>query len=75
MNLREKLVFLKQHSEWKFMYKKERLAEHDITWRQRANGLSDLRYRIIKESNITACARKILVDITVGCLEEEFINS
>ena len=45
MNLKQKLSFLKQHSTWKCMNKKEVLAEHDSSWR--TNGLSNLTYSIL----------------------------
>jgi hypothetical protein len=46
MDLKTKLGFLKQNSEWKCMVKWEALEEHEKTWK--VNGLADLSYDILK---------------------------
>ena len=46
MDLKTKLGFLKQNSEWKCMVKWEALEEHEKTWS--VNGLADLNYDILK---------------------------
>lgn len=46
MNLQQKLAFLKMHSKWKCMNKRELLAEHETTWQ--TNGLSDLTYQTLQ---------------------------
>jgi hypothetical protein len=74
MSLDQKLEFLRSHSDWKFMQKRERLAEHESTWRSRTNGLSDLRYTTLGDVPVSGrdSARRITVDISSLCPESEF---
>jgi hypothetical protein len=70
MTLQEKLIFLKQHKEWKCMVKWEALEEHDKTWKQ--NGLADLSYKILKSDQLDtkdaskSKATKITVDVKLN---------
>ena len=48
MNIKEKIAFLKQNRDWKCMVKWELLDEHEKTWK--TNGLSDLRYTVMKQT-------------------------
>lgn len=50
MSLTEKLDFLREHKEWKCMVKWEAADEHETTWK--TNGLSDLKYSILKQQNL-----------------------
>ena len=66
MNLEEKLLFLRQHKEWKCPNKWELLAEHEESWRR--NGLCNLQYKVLRDTcieNSSSRGRRIVVDITV----------
>ena len=47
MSLDNKLQFLRDHSKWKCMNKREVLGEHEATWK--TNGLSNLKYEKINQ--------------------------
>jgi hypothetical protein len=48
MTLDNKLKFLRDHSKWKCMNKREVLEEHDATWK--SNGLSNLQYQPLSQT-------------------------
>lgn len=64
MGLPEKLLFLKQHKEWKNIKKWEVLEEHAETWRE--NGLADLKYNVITTRKLSRYCTVYTVDVLLN---------
>jgi hypothetical protein len=66
MDINQKMAFLKQNRDWKCMVKWELLKEHEKTWK--TNGLSDLRYAVLKQSPLDEKNKstKISVDVKLN---------
>uniref|UniRef100_A0A6U4I093 WW domain-containing protein n=1 Tax=Phaeomonas parva TaxID=124430 RepID=A0A6U4I093_9STRA len=70
MNIEAKMSFLRQHSDWKCMIKRELLAEHAASWR--SNGLADLRYAVAARDDAHLGGACVKVTVELGLNDHEY---
>lgn len=64
MDIDQKMMFLRNHKEWKCMVKWELQAEHEATWK--ANGLADLKYEVVSQEALNSSATKLTVNLKLN---------
>eukprot|EP01041_Mallomonas_annulata_P006369 gene6369-12876_t len=64
MSIDDKIQLLRQHRNWKCPNKWEVLEEHDSTWKE--NGLSNLKYEVLRRNEISPSYHRILVDVQLN---------